>query len=192
MLLCYCCQRCHHVSGKRCLPNCDVVLGPLDFWRGDAVALRLLDCSMKCLMKFMTRQEATIGRNSTAVFKLVFCFHMSCFRFFVSSYLLLCTRGVALRLIYCWFWLVLFCFCIINNLVGPQAPPSAGRHWKTKDTHIQHTQHKRSERKCDAIKVNENEILIQYNVLRLGFCSTQSFSYVQIYIGSHILKYTHA
>lgn len=52
-------------------------------------------------MKFMTRQEATIGRDSTAVFKLVFFFVFMCRVEFVVSYLLLCTRGVALRLTYC-------------------------------------------------------------------------------------------
>lgn len=67
------------------------------------MALRLLDCSMKCLMKFMTRQEATIGRNSTAVLKLVFCFHMSCFRFFLFP------------LIYCYVLAALHCDLFIAD-----------------------------------------------------------------------------
>lgn len=164
MLLCYCCQRCHHVSGKRCLPNCDVVLGPLDFWRGDAVALRLLDCSMKCLMKFMTRQEATIGRNSTAVFKLVFCFHMSCFRFFFCFFLF--TAMYSRRCTATYLLLILTCFILFlhNQQSRWTAGPTECRQAlkNKRHTHTTHTtQTKRTQMRCDKSKWKRNSNSVQ-------------------------------
>lgn len=135
----------------------------------------------------MTRQEAQIGREAMASVQT--CFLLFLCGVFVLLFLLiycyvLATMHCDLFVADLYLYLFLFCFCIINNLVGPQAPPSACTHKQKTHTHTY------NERKCDAIKVNENEILIQYNVLRLGF-SVAHNHYIHTYIGEYADKHTH-
>lgn len=82
-------------------------------------------------MKFMTRQEAQIGRKAMASVQT--CFLLFLCDVFVLFFLLiycyvLATMHCDLFVADLYLYLFLFCFCIINNLVGPQAPPSAGTH----------------------------------------------------------------
>lgn len=131
--------------------------------------MRPLACSANCLMKFM---QAPIAINKLDAIFAAGAFKVVLF-YFVLYFFFVCVCVVCHTFLLISFFLrFYFIFCIIKNLVGPlpqvQALVNKGK------------------RKCELIKVNEIEFLIQYNVLGTG---SVCIAYPHIYVYTEICTY---